>query len=114
MRAALGERDHGLRTAGHVDGGGSQRLGAHLVAGTEFDVVQVIGKATVAGALLDASMAVAANASLETGPRAHCLWQLADGRLAAGTKANGEQLFADAALALGRMGSPMEVTTNAS
>lgn len=114
MRAALCERDHGLRTAGLVDGGGSQRLGAHLAAGTKFDVVQVFGKATAAGALLNASMAVEVNASLETGPRVHCWWQLADGRLAAGTKANGEQLFANATLALAWMVSLMEVTTNAS
>ena len=70
--------------------------------------------ATAAGTLLDASMEVAANASLGTGPRACSLGLLADGHLATGTAFDGMQLFADTTMTRALLDSLTEVAANAS
>ena len=92
----------------------AERHAGHLATSTRSDGMQFFAIATMAGTLLDVSMEVAANASLDTGPRAYSLGLLADGHLATGTAFDGMQLFADTTMTRALLDSLTEVAANAS
>ena len=118
--ASLALLANGHLTAGMLSGrvqpcaNATERLAGHLAAGTRPDGVQLSAIATMAGAVLDVSMEVAANASLDTGPRAQSLRLLADGHLTAGTASDVVELFMDMAMTRALLDSGIEVADDAS